>query len=102
MAAAYLGLAHAGEFDGTHPLSLAMRDAVRACVAVDRWDIDDCGTSFGGSPEMVAARAAVMRLYIQREAFVKACDGKSSPCDLRLMGLAHVGITAAWEKQAGR
>ena len=98
-----LAHAHAGDFDGSHPLSVATRDAVVACSHFEEaWSLERCAEIVGKTPEHVKARKAVGRIYSARQEAMDECKEGIQRCTWRVDGLMQVGINQAWEKQARR
>lgn len=84
--------AHAAEFDGSHPVSIAAREAVKACKVIEAESIEDCAASSKKSPEHTAARLAARKAYEAHAAYADSCKGN---CRWKADALVEIGIANA-------
>lgn len=69
-----LMLALAGPAKAAHPFEDATYEAMKLCWAAGAINLESCGDSTVSSPAHSAARKAVIRWYMSRAAFMRACQ----------------------------
>jgi hypothetical protein len=92
-----VGLAHAQELDGTHPLSIATTNAVKACDSLGAPSLEACAYNVTNSPQRSTARKAVAAAMNERAVFMSACKDGLQRCTWRVDALMQVGMNRAFQ-----